>query len=228
MVLGCDFLWQETLAMADFDTVVLAREWTRNTCPSFGLTLVADYPLADDVLAGVDRLRQVCRRVLSDKVELYSDHHLHLTIYSLLRSRTRPLSDEELTRAWLRWLPRLQRIAETFSSLRVPLQGLSVARNGAVLVCGAATDGLRRFQGRVSRLPGVAVRRDLPPHVTIGQLKRPCGTEGAFGETMEALRCHAADPVGTLRTTRLRLLYYGDRLLNQVLRAAAIPLDGKN
>lgn len=225
---GCESLWQETLTMRDFDPAALAYERTRNARPAYGLTLVADYPLAGDVLESIDRLRQVCQRALGDRVEFYSDDHLHLTVYSLLRSRTMPLSDEELTVTWARWLPRLEEIAGGFSSLRVPLRGLSVTRSGAVLVCGRTTDGLGRLQRKVSRLPGVAPLRDIPPHITIGQLNQPCGTVEAFGEVMTALRCHAGDAVGTLRTARLRLLYYGSRLLDRVLRSAAIPLGQRS
>jgi len=104
--------------MADFDAAALAYERTRNARPAYGLTLVADYPLADDVLAGIDRLRRACRQALGDGVELYTDDYLHLTVYSLLRSRTVPLPDEELSTIWSHWLPRLEGIAAEFSSLR--------------------------------------------------------------------------------------------------------------
>ena len=43
---------------------------------------------------------------------IYADERLHLTVYSLLRSRSAPLSDVELTRTWSRWLPGLKEIAE--------------------------------------------------------------------------------------------------------------------
>jgi len=224
---GCEALWQETLAMQDFDPDVLAYERARNSRPAYGLTLVADYPLAGDVLAGVDRLRQVCRRVLGDRVRLYPDEHLHLTVYSLLRSRLLPLSDEELMALWLRWLSRLKEVAGKSSPLEIPLRGLSVARNGAVLVCGMATDNLRRLQEQVGQIPGVAARRDIPPHITIGQMRRPCGTGEVFGQAMTTLRRHVTTPVGTLHVSGLRLLYYRSRLLDQVIRWAQISLDHK-
>ena len=83
---GCEAIWQETLALQDFDPAVLRHEQARNLRPAYGLTLVADYPLSQDVLAGINRLRQVCRETLGDKVQLYPDAHLHLTVYSLMRS----------------------------------------------------------------------------------------------------------------------------------------------
>jgi 2'-5' RNA ligase len=224
---GCEALWQETLVMADFDPDVLAYERARNSRPAYGLTLVANYPLPDDILAGIDRLRQVCRRALGDGVRLYPDEHLHLTVYSLLRSRPLPLSDEELTVLWLRWLSRLKEVAGKSSPLQVPLRGLSVARNGAVLVCGMATDGLQRLQEQVGQMPGVAAHRHMPPHITIGQVRRPCGTVEAFGQAMAALRRQATTPVGTLRVGGLRLLYYRSRLLDEVVQSAVIALDHK-
>jgi len=220
----CEAIWQETLAMADFDPMALQHERARNARLAYGLTLVADYPLPDDVLAGVERLRRVCRQALGDGVLLYPDEHLHLTVYSLLRSRADPLPEEGLAAVWSGWLPRLEEIAGQLPSLAVLLQGLSITRNGAVLVCGVASDGLRWLQAQVSRLPGVAAPRGIPPHITIGQVRRPCGTADAFAEAMVTLHCHAADPVGTLRSTRLRVLYYHSRLLDRVIQSAVIPL----
>lgn len=219
---GCEAVWQKTLALSDFEPSVLEHEQARNAQPAYGLTLVADYPLPDSLLAGIERLRQVCRQALGDGVELYPDDHLHLTVYSLLRSRKVPLPEEELAAVWSRWLPRLGEIAAGRPSLAVPLRGLSVTWNGAVMICGAITDSLRQLQQQVSRLPGVAASRDVPPHITIGQVKRPCGTAEAFAEAMAALYSHAADSVGRLRSTRLHVLYYRSRLLNQVIRSAVI------
>jgi 2'-5' RNA ligase len=222
---GCEALWQETLAIADFDPDILAYEQARNSRPAYGLTLVANYPLPEDVLVGIDPLRQVCRRVLGDRVRLYRDDHLHLTVYSLLRSRSVPLSDEELWATWSRWLPRLEEIGRAFAPLEVPLRGLSVAPNGAVLVCGMATDGLQRLRGQVSQMPGVAARRHVPPHITIGQVRCPCGTVEAFGQAMAALRRQAATSVGTLHVSGLRLLYYRSRLLDEVIQSAVFALQ---
>lgn len=221
---GCEIIWRQTLAMADFDPVALEDKLVRNACPAYGLTLVADYPLPGDVLAGIERLRCVCRRVLDDGVILYPDDHLHFTVYSLLRSRTDLLPERVLAVVWSRWLPWLEATVGQLPSLAVPLRGLSVTGDGAVLVCGAATAGLRWLQGKVSQLPGVAAPRDIPPHITIGQVRRPYGTANAFGQAMAALHRHAADPVGTLRSDRLRVLYYRRRLLDQVIQSAVIPL----
>jgi 2'-5' RNA ligase len=221
---GCETIWQETLAMADFDPAVLEGKLARNACLAYGLTLVADYPLPDDVLGGIERLRRVCRQALGDGVVLYPDEHLHLTVYSLLRSRTDLLPEDLLVTVWSRWLPRLQAVVGQLPSLAVPLKGLSITVNGAVLVCGAATDGLRWLQKQVSQLPGVAAPRDIPPHITIGQVRRPCGTPDAFDQAMAPLYHHVADPVGTLRSDRLRVLYYRSRLLDQVIQQAVIPL----
>jgi hypothetical protein len=221
---GCETIWQETLAMADFDPAVLEGKLARNACLAYGLTLVADYPLPDDVLGGIERLRRVCRQALGDGVVLYPDEHLHLTVYSLLRSRTDLLPEDVLATVWSRWLPRLEAMAGQLLSLAVPLRGLSITGNGAVLVCGAATDGLRWLREQVSQLPGVAAPRDIPPHITIGQVRRPCGTVDAFGQAMATLYHHAADPVGTLRSDRLHVLYYRSRLLDQVVQQAVIPL----
>jgi hypothetical protein len=41
---------------------------------------------------------------------------------------------------------------------------------------------------------------------------------------MAPLYHHAADPVGTLCSDRLRVLYYRSRLLDQVIQQAVIPL----
>jgi len=221
---GCEAVWQETLAMADFDPAVLAGKLARNACPAYGLTLVADYPLPDDVLGGIERLRQVCRGALGDGVVLYPDDHLHLTVYSLLRSRTDLLPEDVLATVWSRWLPRLEAVVGQLPSLAVPLKGLSITVTGAVLVCGTATDGLRWLQEQVSQLPGVAAPRDIPPHITIGQVRRPCGTPDAFDRAMATLYHHVADAVGTVRSDRLRVLYYRSRLLDQVIQQASIPL----
>jgi 2'-5' RNA ligase len=221
---GCEAVWQKTMTLTDFDPAALEHERTRNARPAYGLTLVADYPLPDDLLANIERLRQPCRLMLGDGVELYPDDHLHLTVYSLMRSRTNPLSREELAAVWSSWLPRLKDIASELTSLVVPLQGLAVTWNGAVMICGAATDSLRRLQRPVSRLPDVAASRDVPPHVTIGQVKRPCGTTEAFGKAMTALRRHAADSIGSLHSARLHVLYYRSRLLDQVIQSEAIDL----
>ncbi len=223
---GCESLWQETLGMADFDPAALAHELDRNARPAYGLTLVARYPLPGDILAAVERLRRVCRQALGDGVTLYDDDHLHLTVYSLLRSRPVPLSDDELAATWSRWLPCLEEFAAGILPLEVPLRGLSVARNGAVLVCGAATDRLARLQRQVSHLPGVASRRDIPPHVTIGQVKRPYGSADVFARAMAALRRQAAALVGTLRVDELVMLYYRRRLLDGVIQSAAIGAEG--
>ena len=223
---GCESLWQETLSMADFDAEALAHERDRNARPAYGLTLVASYPLPEGILAGIERLRQVCRQALGDGVTLYDDDHLHLTVYSLLRSRPVPLSDAELEATWSRWLPRLGELGARVPPFEVPLCGLSVARNGAVLVCGAATDRLARLQRQVSHLPGVAARRDIPPHVTIGQVRRPCGSADAFARAMAALRRQVAAPVGTLRVDELVMLYYRSRLLDGVVRSAVIGVGG--
>ncbi|UCC63307.1 MAG: 2'-5' RNA ligase family protein [Anaerolineae bacterium] len=222
---GCESLWQETLRMADFDPEALAHERDRNARPAYGLTLVASYPLPEEILAGVERLRQICRQALGGRVTLYDADHLHLTIYSLLRSRPVPLSGEELEATWSRWLPRLEELAVGFPPLEVPLRGMSVAGNGAVLVCGAATDGLARLQRQVSQIPGVAARRDIPPHVTIGQVRRPCGSADAFARAMAALRGQAAAPVGTLRVDELVMLYYRSRLLDGVIQSAVVALQ---
>jgi hypothetical protein len=207
--------------MAGFDAAVLERKLARNACSAYGLTLVADYPLPDDVLAGIGRLQRVCGEVLGDGVILYPGEHLHLTAYSLLRSRTDPLPEEELAALWSDWLPQLEAMAAQVPGLTVPLRGLSIAADGAVLVCGTATDGLRWLQARVGQLPGVSAPRDIPPHITVGQVRRPCS---AFGEAMATLHRHAADPVGTLQSGRLRMLYYSSRLLDAVIQQATIPL----
>ncbi len=220
----CEAVWQKTLAMADFEPALLAHERIRNAQPAYGLTLVADYPLPDDLLAGVRQVHRVCRQALGDRVLFYPDAHLHLTVYSLLRSRSVPLPEEELARVWSCWLPQLEVIAGQFSALEVSLRGLSVARSGVVLVCGKTTNSLQALQEQVSRLPGVAAPRKVPPHVTIGRIEAPCGTPRAFGQAMAALSRHAAHPVGTLRLARLRVLYYRSRLLDQVIRSAVIPL----
>lgn len=220
----CEVIWQKTLSLTDFDPAVLEHQLTRNAQPAYGLTLVADYPLPDDVLASIERLRQVCREVLGGGIKFLSDAHLHLTVYSLLRSRNVPLPEEELAATWACWLPRLAGLAGELASLVITLRGLSVTSTGAVLVCGTATDDLRWLQGQVSRLPGVAAPRDIPPHVTIGQVERPCGKAGAFDAAMMTLHHYAAEPVGTLRFNRLHVLYYCSRLLDQVLRSTAIPL----
>ena len=221
---ACEAIWQRTCRLTDFDPVVLEQARARSAQPAYGLTLVADYPLSGDLLTGIERLRCVCRQVLDEGVELYLDDHLHLTVYSLMRSRTEPLPEEELAAVWSCWLPQLEEIARRLSSLEVPLGGLSVTWNGAVLACGAVTDSLRRLQRQVSRLPGVAAPRDVPPHITIGQVIHPFGAARAFRRAMAVLHRHAADSVGTLRSPQLRVLYYRSRLLDQVLRSAVIPL----
>lgn len=222
--LSPEAIWQRTCRLTDFDPVVLEQARARSAQPAYGLTLVADYPLPGDLLTGIERLRRVCRQVMNEGVELYLDDHLHLTVYSLVRSRTEPLSEEELAAVWSCWLPQLEEMARRLSSLEVPLGGLSVTWNGAVLTCGAVTDGLRRLQRQVSRLPGVAAPRDVPPHITIGQVIRPFGAARAFRQAMAVLHRHAADSVGTLRSPQLRVLYYRSRLLDQVIRSAVIPL----
>lgn len=221
----CEAIWQRTLALTDFDSATLERERVRSAHPAYGLTLVADYPLPSNLLTEIERLRGVCRLVLGNAVELFPDERLHLTVYSLMRSRVNPLSEEELAGIWSCWLLQLEKIAGQASALAVPLRGLAVTRNGGVLVCGATTDGLRWLQDQVSGLPCVAAPRNVPPHVTIGQLKRPCGKMETFKEAMSALYQHSADAVGTLHAARLRMLYYGSRLLGQLIRAAVITLD---
>lgn len=224
---GCGAIWQKTLALKDFDPATLERERDRNTQPAYGLTLVADYPLSSDLLANVERLRQVCRQVLGDRVEFYPDDHLHLTVYSLLRSRIHPLPRKELAEVWSCWLPRLKEMAAELPVLEVPLRGMSVTWNGAVLVCGMATDGLQWLQAQVSQLPDVAAPRAVPPHVTIGQVMHPCGTVRAFNKAMSALHRHAADPMGTLRSARLHMLYYGSRLLDRIVQSAGILTNSR-
>jgi hypothetical protein len=222
---GCEAIWQKTLALADLDPVLLKHQLIRNAQPAYGLTLVADYPLPGDVLLGIERLRQVCKKVLGDGVEFTTDEHLHLTVYSLLRSRTTPLPEEELANIWLCWLPRLEELAGKLPPLGVILLGLAVTSSGSVLVCGAAvTDSLSWFQEQVGRLPGVAAPRDVPLHVTIGQIKRPCGSRETFARTMAVLGHHIAEPVGMFHFNRLHVLYYSSRLLNRVLRSETIPL----
>jgi hypothetical protein len=41
---------------------------------------------------------------------------------------------------------------------------------------------------------------------------------------MATLYHHVAAPVGTLRSDRLRVLYYGSRLLDQIIQQALIPV----
>jgi hypothetical protein len=220
----CETLWQETLALARFDPAEIKRQLARNLLPAHGVTLLADYPLPDDVIASIEKQRQLCQRVMGDRIEFYHDKHLHLTIYSLVRSRPAPLLEEELATMWAHWLPRMKKIASQISSLVVPLKGLVVTRDGAVLVCGVATEGLCWLQEQVSRLLGVAAPRDVPLHITIGQVKRVFATEEAFGEAMIALR-HLGDiPVGTLHSSQLHAVYYRSRLLDQILRSEVIPL----
>lgn len=221
---GCEAIWQETLALQDFDPAVLRHEQARNLRPAYGLTLVADYPLSQDVLAGINRLRQVCRETLGDKVQLYPDAHLHLTVYSLMRSRIEPLPKEKLAVLWPDWLHRLREVGAAAAPLSVPLRGLSITRKGAVMVCGARSESLSLLREQVARLPGVAASRDVPLHITIGQVRGTCGSAEAFDEAMSALRRHAAASVGVLRSTRLYLLYYRSRLLDQVIRSAVISL----
>jgi len=221
---GCEAVWQKTLGLANFDPAVLEHERVRNARPAYGLTLVVDYPLPGDLLANVEPLRRICRQVLGNGVELYPDDHLHLTVYSLARSRTDPFPEKELAAVWSRWLPRLQAIAGDSPPLAVSLRGLAITWNGAVMVCGAASAGLRELQAQVSRLPGVAAPRDVPPHITIGQLQHPSRTSEDFGQAMAALHRHAADPVGTLHSTRLQILYYYSRLLDEIGRSTEISL----
>ena len=221
---SCEAVWQKTLALQNFDPALLRHEQARNARPAYGLTLVADYPLSNDVLEGINRLRQICRDTLGDRVQLYPDTHLHLTVYSLMRSRTEPLPKEKLAALWPDWLHRLKEAAGAVASLSVPLRGLSTTWKGAVMVCGARSESLRLLREQVARLPGVAASRDVPPHITIGQVRGACGSAEAFDEAMAALRCHAAASVGVLRSTRLRLLYYRSRLLDEVIRSATIPL----
>lgn len=217
-------IWQQTLRRTDFDPTELEERHRRNARPAYGLTLVADFPLPPDLLAGLGRLRDVGRRVFGDAAEWYRDDHLHLTVYSLMRSRSEPLPESELEKVRTDWLPRLRQLAGRASSLSVPLRGLAVTAGGVVLVCGARTEGLRRLQEEVSRLPGVAAPRDFPPHITLGWLKRPLGSAETFRRAMAALHRHAADPAGTLRPSRLRVLYYRSRLLDRVVWSVAVPL----
>lgn len=222
---GCEAIWQKTLALANFDPALLEHQLIRNAQPAYGLTLVADYPLPDDVLLGIERLRQACKKILGDGVEFATDEHLHLTVYSLLRSRTTSLSEEELANILLCWLPRLGKLAGKLPPLGVILRGLAVTSSGSVLVCGATiTDSLRWLQEQVGRLPGVSAPRDVPLHVTIGQIKRPCGSREIFARTTAALRRHIDEPVGMFRFNRLHVLYYSSRLLDRVLRSETIPL----
>jgi hypothetical protein len=223
----CEAIWQRTCRLTDFDPMILERERVRNAQSAYGLTLVADFPLPDDLLRGIERLRRVCRQVLGEGVELYLDDHLHLTVYSLMRSRAEPLPEGELATVWSRCLSRLEEMASQLSPLVIPLWGLSVAWNGAVMTCGAVTDDLRWLQGQVSHLPGVAMPRHVPPHITIGQVIRPFGAAAAFRQAMAILRRHTADAVGTLRSPHLKVLYYRRRLLDQVIQSAVIPLGQK-
>lgn len=221
----CEAIWQKTLALVDFDPALLEHQLIRNAQPAYGLTLVADYPLPGDVLLGIEQLRQVCKKVLGNGVEFAADEHLHLTVYSLLRSRTTSLPEEKLTNIWFCWLSRLGKLAGQLPPLEVTLRGLAVTSSGAVLVCGAAvTDSLRWLQEQISRLPGVAAPRDVPLHVTIGQIKRPCGSRETFARMMAILCHHIAEPVGIFHFDRLHMLYYSSRLLNRVLRSETIPL----
>jgi len=123
------------------------------------------------------------------------------------------------------WLPLIERIAGQGQPLGLLLRGLSITWNGAVLVCGVANAEFCHLQGCLSRLPGVAAPRDVPPHITIGQLARPFGSSEMFAAAMTSLQRYAAEPVGSFRLVRLRMLYYGSRLLDQVLCSVVIPLN---
>jgi 2'-5' RNA ligase len=225
-----DDIWQETLGLDDFDAGRLEAAITRNQRPAYGLTLVA-HPLrglgleSRSVLEAIAELRPAWEQALP--CSFFPEEILHFTIYSLRRSRPEPFSPAELEELWNRLISELQPILEAVPPFSVPLHGLAVTANGAILIGVDDSPLLRRLRRAVEAIPGVSPRRSYPPHVTIGQVLAPCGSAEGFQQAMGYLQDWRDVPVGELSVPALKLIYYSSRILATVERAAEFTLRKK-
>jgi 2'-5' RNA ligase len=222
-----DDIWQETLALDDFDAGRLEAAITRNHRPAYGLTLVV-HPLRGPAvrprrpLEALGELRPACEQALP--CSFFPEEILHFTIYSLRRSRLEPFSPLELEELWNRRASELRPILEATSPFAISLRGLAVTADGAILIGVDDSPVLRRLRRAVKAIPGVSRPRPYPPHVTVGQVLAPSGSTQAFRQAMDCLRAWQHLPIAELTVPALKLIYYSSRLLATVERCKKFDL----
>ncbi len=220
-----DGVWQETIRLDDFDLGRLEASIARNQRPAYGLTLVA-HPLrwiASPSAAVWSQLRLAWEQALP--CSFFPEEILHFTIYSLRRSRPVPFPPAELEEMWTRLTCELRALLGATPAFTVSLRGLAVTADGAILIGVDDTPLLRRLRRAVEIIPGVSPPRSYPPHVTIGQVLAPCGSTESFRQTMSYLRTWQDLPLGKLKVSALKLVYYSSRLLAAVEREAEFTLE---
>ena len=227
-----DDIWQETLGLDDFDAGRLEAAITRNQQPAYGLTLVV-HPLRGPgseprrVLEAIAELRSALSQAWEQPLpcSFFPEEILHLTIYSLRRSRPEPFSLAELEELWTRLASELRHILKATPPFTVSLRGLAVTADGAILIGVDDSPVLRRLRQAVKAIPGVSPPRSYPPHVTIGQMVAPFDSKEGFRRAMGYLRTWQGVPLGELGVPALNLIYYSSRILAAVERWETFNLN---
>jgi hypothetical protein len=217
-------LWRQTCQQEDFDAEVLAAALRRNDLPRYGLTLVLGCPLPPAIAGRIRDLKQAYDQIAPGRIRFGAPEAYHLTVYGLKRSRPAPFAPGEL-RPLLAGLGRVLRAElDAVATLTVPLAGSLVTESGGVLVCGGESEPLARLRAAVGRLEGVDPLKSPASHITIGQFTRPFGSRQACCQALDAVEALRAIPLGSLVAGELKLVYYRNRLLHDIVAQETIPL----
>jgi hypothetical protein len=217
-------LWQRTWQQDDFDQEVLAAALLKNDLPSYGLTLVLGCPLPPAVAGRIEDLKNTYQQIAPGRIHFGAPAAYHLTVYGLKRSRPAPFAPGEL-RPLLEGLGRVLRaeLGEV-TTLTVPLAGSLITESGGVLVCCGESEPLAQLRAAIGCAEGMDPPKSPGTHITIGQFTRPFGSRRAYRQALSAMEELRALPPGDLSAAELKLVYYQNRLLHDIVAQETIRL----
>ena len=216
--------WQRTCRQRDFDPGTLAEILSRNERRVYGLTVVLGYPLPPTITERVERLKRAYHEIAPGRIRFTKPETHHLTTYGLRRSRKHPYSQDELGPILGKLRQVLRAELSRVEILTVPLAGSLVTQEGTIIVCGAENETLSRLRAAISQIAGVDPAKPSLNHITIGQFTQPFGSPEAYQKALQAMGQLRDYPIGELAVRELKLVYYRNRLLQDVVSREIIRL----
>lgn len=216
--------WQRTCRQRDFDPGTLAEMLYRNERRNYGLTVVLGYPLPSSITEHVERLKRAYHEITPGRIRFSGPEAYHLTVYGLKRSRQDPYDQDKLGPILGRLRQVLYAKLSRVEILAVSLAGSLVTQEGTIIICGAENETLDQIRTAISQIDGVDPLKTRSNHITIGQFTQPIGSPEAYQKALQAMGQLRDYPVGELSVQDLKLVYYRNRLLQDVVSQEIIRL----
>jgi len=108
--------------------------------------------------------------------------------------------------------------------LSVSLVGSIVTQEGTIIVCGSESEMLNRLRTAISQIAGVDPSKPSLNHITVGQFTQPFGSPGAYQKALQAMGQLRDYRIGELCVQDLKLVYYRNRLLQDIVSQEIIKL----